>query len=171
MYTEYDLLEQIGIWELYEETHTSSETLVEIGNLKAHKKSVQANLWVRKYEPMPTCEQDLFIDSKSFMALLDNQLVVMQKYLEFEFQFKEGESWLMWVELAFLSVMITIQHFPCTICGCQTMVRQYTEKENLDTRTCYKCFYQGQFVFLMCWTIASFCLQITQYTRAHEIEL
>ena len=37
MYSEYDLLEQVGIWELYEATHTSSETLVEIGNLKAHK--------------------------------------------------------------------------------------------------------------------------------------
>ena len=80
------------------------------------------------------------------------------------------ESWLSWVELSFMSCVITIQHFFCTIAGAQTKVRRYTEKENEDTRNCYKCFYQGEFVFIMAWTIASFCLQITQYIRANELE-
>ena len=73
-------------------------------------------------------------------------------------------------EISILSALITVQHFFCTICGCQTKVRRYTDKENVDTRNCYKCFYQSQFLLLMGWTITSFCLQIIQYTEAHEIE-
>ena len=48
----------------------------------------------------------------------------------------------------------------CTVLGIQTRVRRYTEKENLDTRNCYKCFYQGEFLFLMGWVLSSFIYQV-----------
>ena len=41
------------------------------------------------------------------------------------------------------------------------MVRNMTQKERVDTRNCYKCFYQATWLSIMGWLIASISIQIT----------
>ena len=50
-----------------------------------------------------------------------------------------------------------------------TRVTRRPEKENVDTRNCFKCFYQWELIFLMAWVLASFILQITYLTEANDI--
>ena len=57
---------------------------MEIEKLKAHKKNTEASLCVRKIEPIPTCEKELYTDSESLLAVIDNQKLTYEKYLAFE---------------------------------------------------------------------------------------
>lgn len=68
-FTEYDLLDQAGVWTKYEALLNRND---QVEALKAHKKTIDLQLWMRTHTPWGNCQTPMITSEAEIKSVIDS---------------------------------------------------------------------------------------------------